>query len=96
MLGGNENLFKFWLEIQRTEPSLIRLFDLFLTNAGEVSLLINEILTCIQVNQNFLFLSLVSEIQKLADEKEILIESRKLNKLQGLLQSDLLWPQTRV
>ena len=34
LLGGNENLFKFWLEIQRTEPSLIRLFDLFLTNAG--------------------------------------------------------------
>ena len=96
MLGGNENLFKFWLEIQRTEPSLIRLFDLFLTNAGDVSLPINEILTYIQVNQNFLFLSLVSEIQKLADEKEILIESRKLNKLQGLLQSDLLWPQTRV
>ena len=37
LLGGNENLFKFWLEIQRTEPSLIRLFDLFLTNAGEVT-----------------------------------------------------------
>ena len=34
LIGENELLFKFWLEIQRQEPSLIRLFDAFITNAG--------------------------------------------------------------
>ena len=58
LLGGNENLFMFWLEIQRKEPSLIRLFDLFLVNA-------------------------IAEIHKLAADKELLIESRRLNKLQA-------------
>ena len=58
LLGGNENLFMFWLELQRKEPSLIRLFDLFLVNA-------------------------ITEIHKLAADKELLIESRRLNKLQA-------------
>ena len=58
LLGGNENLFMFWLELQRKEPSLMRLFDLFLVNA-------------------------ITEILKLAADKELLIESRRLNKLQA-------------
>ena len=38
----------------------------------------------------------VSESAILTFEKEILIESRKLNKLQGLLQTAHLWPQIAV
>ncbi|CAG5083018.1 Oidioi.mRNA.OKI2018_I69.PAR.g10258.t1.cds [Oikopleura dioica] len=57
LIGENEMLFHFWVEIQRTEPTLMRLFDAFITSA-------------------------VKEIRSLACDKSILLESRKLSKLQ--------------